>query len=201
MKVITIGRQFGSGGRALGKKLAKKLGWAYYDREIITKISENTALDAEYVEKLLDERPSTFYPVSGGTFHMAFDPHFNLSNAIYAEQAKVIREIAEKGNCVIVGRCADHILREEKPLRVFIYADIDRRVARCMAHLRQDEIGTTEAAMKKKILAEDKARGKYYRFFTGQKWGDIAHYDLCLNTAVATEDDWVDFLIKAAETL
>ena len=55
--------------------------------------------------------------------------------------------------------------------------------------------------MKKKILAEDKARGKYYRFFTGQKWGDIAHYDLCLNTAVATEDDWVDFLIKAAETL
>ncbi len=201
MKVITIGRQFGSGGRRLGKRLAERLGFAYYDREIITAIAEKIALPEDFVEKLLDERPSTFYPVSGGTFHMAFDPHFNLSNAVYAEQAKLIRALAAKENCIIVGRCADYILREEKPLRVFVYADIDRRVARCMANLRPNEVGISEAEMKKKILAEDKARRKYYRFFTGQKWGDISHYDLCLNTAVGTENDWIDFLEKAANNL
>ena len=200
MKVITIGRQFGSGGRELGKKLAKALGWAYYDREIIKKIAENTALPEDYVEKLLDRKPTAYYPASSGsTFHLSFDPHFNLSNTVYAEQSRLVRELAAKGNCIIVGRCADYILREEKPLRIFVYADIERRVKRCMANLRPDETGISEKEMQKKILAEDRARQKYYRFFTGQKWGELCHYDLCLNTAVGTIDAWVDFLVKAIE--
>jgi len=202
MKVITIGRQFGSGGRELGKKLAKALGWAYYDREIISAIAQKTSLPEDYVEELLDKRPTAIYPVtSGSTFHMTVDPHFNLSNQIYAEQSNLIKTLADKGNCVIVGRCADHILRDRKPFRIFVYADIERRVARCMAHLRPDEEGMTEKAMKKKILAEDKARRRYYRFFTGSDWGELASYDLCLNTAVGTVEDWVAFLVKAVETV
>ncbi|MBQ7364537.1 MAG: cytidylate kinase-like family protein [Clostridia bacterium] len=201
MKVITIGRQFGSGGRRLGKELAKKLGFAYYDREIITEIAKQTDLAEDYVEQLLDQKPTAFYPVSSGsTFHMAFDPHFNLSNTVFFAQSRVIREIAARENCVIVGRCADYILREQHPLRIFVYAPMERRVERCMANLRPDEQGITEKEMEKRILKEDKARRKYYRFFTGQAWGDINCYDLCLNTAVGTVDNWVEFLQKAIES-
>ncbi len=200
MTVITIGRQFGSGGRELGKKLAAKLGFAYYDREIITEISKKTDLPEAYVEKLLDTKPSPVYPMSSsGLMNFAGESHFSMSNAVYAEQAKLIKEIAARENCVIVGRCADYILRKDDPLKIFAYAPIEKRVARCMAHLHEEEVGMTEKEMQKRILEKDKARRKYYRFFTGHEWGDMDGYDLCLNTAVGTIDDWVDFLVKAVK--
>lgn len=182
-RIITIGREFGSGGREVGKRLADELGIAYYDNEIITEIAKRTQLAEGYVQHVMENSPSTLIPITiGRTFYMGVDPVFEQNNVIYREQSRLVQELAEKSDCVIVGRSADYILRDMKPLRLFIYAEMEHKMERCRKRAPEHE-HFTDKEMKRHIQDVDKRRGKYYQFFTGQTWGDKLNYDFCINTS------------------
>ena len=126
-RIITIGREFGSGGREIGKRLSDELGIAYYDNEIISQIADRTKLAEGYVQHVMENGPSTLYPITiGRSFYMGVDPIMEQNNAIYREQSRLIQEFAEKSDCVIVGRSADYILREKHPFRLFAQCRIYR---------------------------------------------------------------------------
>lgn len=184
-KIITIGREFGSGGREIGKRLADELGIAYYDNEIITQIAERTKLAEGYVQHVMENGPSTLLPITiGRSFYMGADPIMEQNNVIYREQSRLIQELAEKSDCVIVGRSADYILRDKKPFRVFVYAAMEQRMERCRKRAPEHE-HFTDKELKRHIQDVDKRRGRYYEFFTGQTWGERLNYDLCINTSNA----------------
>lgn len=198
-KIITIGREFGSGGREIGKRVSDKLGIAYYDNEIITEIAKRTKLAEGYVQHVMENSPSNLIPITiGRTFYMGVDPVMEQNNAIYREQSLLVQELAEKSDCVIVGRSADYILREKHPLRLFIYADIESRMARCRKRAPEQE-HFTDKELRRHILDVDRKRGKYYQFFTGQNWGERLNYDLCVNTSNADIEEVVDAIAKLAK--
>ena len=183
-KIITIGREFGSGGRELGKYLAEILGYAYYDREIIAEIAKRTSLSENYIQHVAEQKPVIPFPIHTGRTFWAVIPDYGQS--VQQEQHNIIRELAQKSNCVIVGRGADYILREEKPFRVFVYSDMASKVSRCKANNSQDYAKGAEMSEKeltKRIEQINKGRADYYEFYTGQKWGDKVNYDICINTA------------------
>ncbi|MBR2935107.1 MAG: cytidylate kinase-like family protein [Oscillospiraceae bacterium] len=181
-RIITIGREFGSGGRELGRRLAEELGIEYYDREILTQIAKHTSMAEEYIQNVVERQPHSLLPITiGRSFAYVEDYAFKQAQAVYQAQSKIIRELAEKSDCVIIGRCADYILRDQKPLRIFVYADLESRIARCMDRRSEGE-DLTEKELKKQIQAMDKNRARYYEFYTGTKWGDKLNYDLCINT-------------------
>ena len=181
-RIITIGREFGSGGRELGRRLAEELGIEYYDREILVQIAKHTSLAEEYIQNVVERQPHSLLPITiGRSFAYVEDYAFKQAQAVYQAQSKIIRELAEKSDCVIIGRCADYILRDQKPLRIFVYADLESRIARCMDRRSEGE-DLTEKELKKQIQAMDKNRARYYEFYTGTKWGDKLNYDLCINT-------------------
>ncbi len=190
-RIITVGRQFGSGGRELGKRLADELGCPYYDKDIIREIAARTQLAESYIQQVLEHRPSYFFPITTGNTLHSTTPDYLLHQhtSVYTEQVNTIREMAEKSDCVIVGRCADHILREFRPFRLFVYADMASRLERCRKKAPEDE-ALSDKELKKKILRVDRNRARYYRYYTGQVWGQPANYDFCINTS------WVN--IKAA---
>ena len=185
-KLITIGREFGSGGREFGRRLAEELGIGYYDKEIITEIAKSTSMSEEYIKSFIEGKGQKLMPITiGHSFahidnFQADNPAYKQIQSIYQAQSEIICSLAEKTDCVIIGRCADFILKDYDPLRVFVYASIDSRVSRCMAKKRENE-NFNEKEMRKHILNLDKDRGKYYEFYTDQKWGDKENYDLMLN--------------------
>lgn len=179
-RIITIGREFGSGGRELGKRIAEALNIAYYDKEILEEISKKTELAYEYVKNVVENKPIIYYPITIGNSFNTLDGSFSQNaNHVYAEQTNVIRELANKSDCVIVGRCADYILKDMHPFRIYVYADMESKIKRCMK--RND--GFSEKEIKKQIIDIDKKRNKYYQFFTSQKRDDIRNYDICINTS------------------
>ena len=196
-KIITIGREFGSGGRELGKRLAEELGFAYYDWEIVTEIAKRTSLSEEYVKSIIEHRPILSFPIhTGKSFtSLYYDIHTYHNTSVYQEQRKLLKEFAEKSDCVIVGRCADYILKEYNPYRIFVYADTDSKVARCRLNGAEHK-HLTDKQLKKHIKKVDKHRSKYYTFYTGQKWGDKLHYDLCVNTTGIKIEDIVPHIAK-----
>lgn len=140
-RIITIGREFGSGGREFGKRLAEELGIAYYDREIMEEISKRTQLAESYIHHIVEGAPGIYYPITiGKTMHGA-EPDYLLRQytSVYAEQTNTIRDMAEKSDCVIVGRCADYILRDKHPLRLFIYAGMPSKLKRCREKSHEDD--------------------------------------------------------------
>lgn len=182
-RIITIGREFGSGGRELGRRLSEKLHIAYYDQEIITEIAKRTSMSEEYVRQISESRPIMSFPIHvRHSFYPVPNPAFQQCVSIYAEQHKLLQELAGKSDCIIVGRCADYILRDTKPLRIFVYADTESKVKRCMER-KPDGESLTEAQMKKKMAEIDRSRSKYYEFFSEQKWGAKENYDLLVNTS------------------
>lgn len=182
-KIITIGREFGSGGREFGRRLSEELGIAYYDQEIISEISRRTSLSEQYVQSIVEHRPVLPYPIHVGTsFYPAANPVFEQSMTVYQEQSRIILEMAQKSDCVIVGRCADYILKEYKPFRIFIYADMETKIRRCREKAPEGE-KLTDKELKQQITAMDKRRAKYYEFYTGHKWGDKLNFDICINTS------------------
>ena len=183
-KVITIGREFGSGGRELGKRLAELLGFAYYDEEIISAIAERSALAEDYVQQVVEKRIVNYYPITiASTLAVApEDSVYAINRSIYAAQTEILEEMAEKSDCVIVGRCADHILSDFHPFRLFVYADMPTKIARCRAK-GEDGQDLTDKEMEKKIRAVDKARSQYYRYYTGSTPDDRLNYDLGINTS------------------
>ncbi len=182
MRIITISREFGSGGRELGKRMADILGFDYYDKEIILDIADKHDLDADYVENTIGKAGQNFRPL---TFRNSFAsmPYMqSVSTKLLAEQTGVIRKIAEKGrDCIIIGRNADLILASEKPFRIFVYADTDAKIKRCMERAESSE-ALTEKELLKKIRQIDTDRKKTRSIMSGDTWGQKELYDLLLNT-------------------
>lgn len=184
-RVITIGREFGSGGRELGRRLSEELGIAYYDQEIITEIAKRTDMSEEYIRQISESRPVISFPIHvRHSFYSAANTALKQSVAVFAEQHKLLKELTEKSDCIIVGRCADYILRDEKPLRIFVYADRESKIKRCIERKSGDE-NLTEAQIVKKMKEIDKSRAQYYEFFSERKWGARENYDLMINTSGA----------------
>lgn len=195
-RIITIGREFGSGGRELGRRLAEELGIQYYDKEIMSEIAKNTELSENFVQQVVEGKPHRLFPITiGQSFAVAPDYHMMQMQGIYQAQTEIIGELAEKGDCVIIGRCADYILRDKKPFKIFVHADIESRVRRCMERRGENE-DFTEEQYRKQILSIDKDRARYYNDFTGQKWGDKRFYDLCINTTDLVIKDIVPYIAK-----
>ncbi|MBS5547482.1 MAG: cytidylate kinase-like family protein [Lachnospiraceae bacterium] len=182
-RIITIGREFGSGGRELGLRLSQRLGIAYYDQEIISEISRRTELSEQYVRKMAEKKPMFSFPLHiGRSFHYMQNSPWDLNLSIFREQSAIIREMAEKSDCVIVGRCADDILREMNPLRIFVYGDMETKLERCRKRTGSDE-KMTDREILSNIRKIDKNRSEYYGLYTGKVWGDKQSYDLCINTS------------------
>ena len=184
-KVIAIAREFGSGGRELGKRLAAELGYAYYDHEVINRIVDETDLSKDYIEEVLEAKPQRFFPVKiGTTFALDNDYSLKQMQEIYSAQTQVIKDMALKSDCVIVGRCADYILENVEGIqlfKLFIYADMDAKVKRCFERAPEGE-NLTDKEMRKQIQKVDKSRASYYSNYTLRKWGDKQYYDFCVNT-------------------
>ncbi|MCC8028975.1 MAG: cytidylate kinase-like family protein [Lachnospiraceae bacterium] len=180
-KIITISREFGSGGRELGRCLAKKLGYAYYDKEIVREIAAKTKLSEDYVNSIVEKRPFSMFPIhTGSSFQTMTNPIDDQNQLIFREQCNILKQMADQSDCVIVGRCADYILSEREPLRIFVYADMDYKIKRCLGNQSETETLNSKE-VKKKILSLDRQRAQYYMFFSGQKWGEKEFYDLCIN--------------------
>lgn len=185
-RIITIGREFGSGGRELGRRLAEELGIKYFDKEILKAMAEDTALSEEYIKSTVEKRQNHLLPITiGQSFTYSTNYQIMQMQEIYRSQTKIIREIAESGDCVIIGRCADYILKDMNPFRIFVHADLDSRVKRCMERRGEHEQKLTEQDMRRRIQTLDKDRAGYYSDFTFQKWGDKKNYDICINTTDA----------------
>ncbi len=180
---ITIGREFGSGGRELARRLSEELDIAYYDSEILREIAERTSLSQSYIQEIIEKRPHPSFPIHVvRTFHTAISPIDEQANLIYQEQSATIKDLANKSDAVIVGRCADYILRDIHPFRIFVYADMESKIKRCNEKDTWHE-NLSERAMKAKILSVDRNRKKYYSFYTGNTWGAKENYDLMVNTS------------------
>ena len=181
--IITIGREFGSGGRELARRLSEELGFAYYDQEILKEIAERTQLSESYVRAIVERSPVTSYPIHVvRSFHPAVSPVMDQTNKVCQEQTTIINELAETSDCIIVGRCADYILRDYKPLRIFVYSGMAEKIARCRQK-SEDTKDLSDKELEKQIKNIDKNRKKYYDFYTGQEWGDKRNYDLMINTS------------------
>ncbi len=199
-KIITIGREFGSGGREFGRRLAEELGFEYYDKEIVTEISKHTKLSEEYVQQIIECTPHRLYPITiGQSMSFVEDYSFTQAQSVYRAQSKILKELADKSNCVIVGRCADYILKDYKPFNIFIYADLQSRIARCVERKSEEEMHLTEKQIKRRIIKLDRNRARYYSFYTGKKWGDKRNYDLCINTTGTPVKDIVPVIAKIFE--
>lgn len=181
--VIVIGRQFGSGGRRIGKLVAEKLGFEYFDTEILSKAAKKLGFQTEIFALHDEKKPSTLHTILQSVYGIADNFH-NVSicgEKIYAEQSKVIKEICKDKSCVIVGRTADYILKDH-PMRisVFLHSPLQKRIE---AVINRGEASTPEEAMEiaKKL---DKNRENYYNYFTGtQNWGKAFNYDLTLDSS------------------
>ena len=196
-KVITIGRQFGSGGRELGLLLARELGIAYYDKQIISEIVDHTDFSENYVKEVMENRFTYVLPTTYGLgTSIGNENHIMQMQKIVKAQTDVIREMATKSSCVIVGRCADYILKDNKDIdliRLFVYADMESRVKRCMERAPEGE-NFTEKEMQKQIKKVDKNRANYYEDFTLQSWGGKEYYDVCVNTSRITPEKLAPYI-------
>jgi len=181
--IITVGREFGSGGRELGRRLADNLGIAYYDREILLEIEKKTPYCLSYIEEVSERKPTSLLPIHyGRTFSLASDSSFKQTLNIYQAQSKTLVELASKSSCVIIGRGADVVLKELKPIRLFVYADDETKLKR--VRLRDEKTKElSDKALLKKIKNVDKGRRGYYEFYTGRAWGNPENYDLMINTS------------------
>ena len=176
-RIITISREFGSGGRFIGEEVAKKLGIAYYDKNIIYEIAETSGLSPEYIRENAELSPKK------GLFAYAFAGRDitgkSVEDMVYEAQRKVILELAEKEPCVIIGRNADYILKDrDDVLNVFIHGDMPEKTKRIMGLYNLEE---KEAV--KMMTDTDKRRMANYNFYTDQKWGKASNYTLCLNSS------------------
>ena len=179
-QIITIAREFGSGGREFGRRLAEELGYEYYDKEIITEIAKKTELSENYIQQIIEKKPHRLFPITvGQSFAYAGEYGNDLLIKVFNAQCEILKDLAEKSNCVIVGRCADYILSDYHPFKIFVYSSFDSKVKRCVS---RNSDNLSESVIKKSIKRIDKDRSKYYEFYTGNKWGVKENYDLCLNT-------------------
>ena len=186
MRIITVSRQFGSGGRELGKRLSDLLGWDYYDREIIQALAKEQGMDPEYVRQALSSHGWHHYPLTyRNSFHVPSAGAWRQTEML-VKQREIIREIAEAGNdCVIVGRDADVILKDKEPFSIFVCADLDSRLARCVRY--EEKKAPEERMSEKEILRNirriDRNRRRTREILTGTSAADGSGFDLTVNAA------------------
>lgn len=174
--IITISREFGSGGRTIGKAVARKLGIPCYDAELITEMAKQSGFAEDYVREAGEYAPggllnSMFTSRAGGPTN---------EDILWQIQCNMVAQLAKKGSCVIVGRCGDYILRDRPDvLKVFVHADMAFRAKRIV-----EVYGQREESPEQRLKEKDKRRSTYYRFYTGRKWGQLDTYDLMLNSGV-----------------
>lgn len=183
MRIITISREFGSGGRELGKRLADTLGFSYYDKEIISAIAKESSFDERYVEETLLRGLTPNYTLTfGHTFAFGPDPIMQNELKILKLQQEIIKDLAKQGDCVMVGRTSGSILEKDfHPLKIFVYADSAAKLARCRSRADEGE-NLTDRELEKKIRQIDEGRARHQRLFTDKKWGARENYHLCINT-------------------
>ena len=193
-RVITINRMFGSNGRIIGKALAEELGFKFYDKELIEMASKEKNIPFDEFARV-DERKSSqwLYPVD---YELQMNPEYHfvpMNDVLYDLQKKIILEAAEKENCVIVGRCGNYILQDnkDKHLSLFIYAPFEDRVKTVIART-----GREEKSVRKLVKRTDKERRAYYEYFTDTNWLDMLQYDLCINSSRVTKEEIVEMVKK-----
>ena len=185
--IITISREFGSGGRTVGKKVAEQLGIPCYDSELIQKIAEESGFAENYVKEAGEYVPGGF--LSSVLANRAFGP--TNEDILWETQCRVIMELAEKGPCVIVGRCADYLLQNKADcLKVFIHADMAFRAKRIV-----EVYGEREQSPEQRLRDKDKRRAAYHRFYTDMKWGDARGYDMTVKSDVLGCEETAKMLI------
>jgi cytidylate kinase len=197
-KIITISREYGSGGRTVGELVAKELGVPFYDKEMVNAMAEACGFSHDFIEEIGEYASVTNSFLFSIAISSRMEGTVNMMSAadqLYACQANYIRELAEKGPCVIVGRCADYILRErEDTFHAFIYADMDFRAKHMAEHY-----GKQVNAVPKWLKEKDNRRKVYYKHYTGRNWGDPHNYDVCLNTAATGIEAAADIIVKLSQ--
>jgi cytidylate kinase len=189
--IITITREFGSGGRTIAKKLAEELGYEYYDYEIVQEIAKESGFETGFVEKNSEDATST------SMFGFAWNNYgSSLSDKVYITQSNIITDLADSGkNCIIVGRCSDYILANHKDtFHVFIHADFEFRKNRVVS-----VYGENEYAPDKRVKEKDKKRIAYYKYYTDRKWGDAYNYQMCLDSGKLGVDACVKLIKEAVK--
>lgn len=197
--VITIGREFGSGGREIGVKLAKTLGIPFYDKELLRLASEQGGLNEEFMAANEEKAPA----LSAGSFGRRTLAAFyqpSLSDTIFLEQSKIIRQLADRGPCVIVGRAADYVLRDMGSVDVFISASMEYKIAR-KHQVAPEKADYTDMQMERYIRDIDRQRQKYYEHYTGRRWGMIGNYHLCLWADSVGSDGAVQVILSFIEQI
>ncbi|MDL2243248.1 cytidylate kinase-like family protein [Bacteroidales bacterium OttesenSCG-928-J19] len=193
--IITIGRQLGSGGKSIGEALSKELGIPCYDKELLSLASKESGLGKEYFEQMDEKESRSFFGSLMGfrSGYMGSSQNNYLSNeTLFKIQSDTIRELAQKGSCIFVGRCADYILREHPHLiSVFITADPDDRITR-IAH--DNSISKQEAETL--IEKTDKKRASYYNYYSNKVWGLASSYDLCINSSILGLEKTTEFILE-----
>ena len=197
-KIITISRAFGSGGRTIGKEVAKRLGIPYYDKELVDKVAEESGFHADFIEEAGEYAPVT----SSFLFNIAVSPNplammgtMSMAEQLFVCQTNVIRRLADEGPCVIIGRCADYILRDrEDCLHVFGHADMESRAERIVRLY-----GETKQTPQKRLTDKDNKRKVYYRHYTNRNWGDAQNYHLSLNSGLIGVEKCVDIIVDVAK--
>ena len=194
--IITISREFGSGGHSIAEAVARKLGYRFFDRELVNQVAERSGFSPEFIEEsgeYASAKNSLLFAIA--TANQYTMNGISMLDKLYIEQTKIIEEIAQEGNCVIVGRCSDYILREyEDCLHVFIHADMKSRAKRIV-----ERFGEQERSAEKRLSEKDQKRKVYYKNYTGRSWGQAQNYDLCLNSGVLGSERCVELIAAACK--
>lgn len=189
-RIVTIEREYGSGGSLIGKELAKRLNIPFYDRNILEMAAKRMNKEIEYVEHLEESVTNSFLYGLVMSRQNSFDGKLPLSEQLFAEEEKIIREIAQREQCVIVGRCAGPILRKQMNcLTVFVYADKDSKIKRAI-----EEYSIQKEKVEIVLKQNDKRRGVFFNTNTNKKWGQKESFDLCINSGVLGIEACVDIL-------
>ena len=198
-KIITIGRQFGSGGKEIGEEISKRLGVPFYDKELLKEAAKASGICEELFDSF-DEKPtnSFLYSLVMDPYSLGFNSNGELpiNHTVFLAAFDTIKKLAnDNGSCVFVGRCADYALKDTpNVLNVFIYSDIENRVKRI-----SEKYNLTEAKAKDLIKKEDKSRASYYNYYTSKRWGEMKGYDLCINTSAFGKERTVQMICDAAK--
>jgi cytidylate kinase len=182
--VITIARGYGSGGRTIGKMLSEKLGIPYYDRDLLRLASDDSGINEKLFAKADEKvKKSLLFRIASNVYKGELIPpdsdDFVSNDNLFNYQAKIIKELANTESCIIIGRCADYILKDyDNVAKVFVHAPLND----CIATLK-DMTGKTEKEIEKQITSIDRHRSEYYKYYTGRDWQDAKNYDLCLNSS------------------
>ena len=201
--IITIARQYGSGGREIGERVAKTLNIPLYDKELITDAAAKGSLNEEIIKKADESAAnSLLYTLAMGSNVLGSTMHFGykmpLNDKLFILQSEVIKEYAKTGSCVIIGRCSDYVLRDEEGVfRLFIYGDLAHRKERVAA--RHPEIKTTQ--IMDVINKTDRRRASYYNFYTGNKWGKYDNYDMAINSSTLGIEGTAQLIAASAKAL